>query len=275
MTSPVEAPARRESILCLREVTLRFGGLVAIDGIDLDVEEGEILGLVGPNGAGKTSILNCVNGFYRPQKGTIRFRGPVGSAKELTKLSPHRIASLGLIRTFQNTELFRGLTVLDNVLIGRHRKMRANLITGAIPFGSVRAEERRNREIAHNILQRLGLAELEHTPASQLSVGTQKLVEVARALAAEPQIILLDEPVAGLSQAERNRIAEAIQRIHAETGVTLVVIEHDIQFVRRICQRVAVFNFGRKIADGPPAEVFAVPAVVEAFLGGSAAPAPA
>jgi branched-chain amino acid transport system ATP-binding protein len=165
------------------------------------------------------------------------------------------------------------MTVLENVLIGRHRRMRANLITGGIFYGGARREERRNRAAAREILERMQLGHLADTPASQLSTGTQKLVEVARALAAEPRVVLLDEPVAGLSQTERERIAEAVQRVHRELGVTLVLIEHDIQFVRRLCDRLAVFNFGRKIADGPPAEALAQPDVVAAFLGGRAAAA--
>lgn len=260
-----EAVTSPEFGLSLRGVTLKFGGLVALDGVDFDVARGEVLGLVGPNGAGKTSILNCINGFYRPQSGSIRFQ-----SHELTHLAPHKIASLGIVRTFQNTELFRGMTVLENVLIGRHLKMRANLLTGGIFFGEARAEERRNRELAHDILHRMQLADIEFMPAAQLSVGTQKLVEVARALASAPQIVLLDEPVAGLSQAERNRIAEALQQIQRDSGIALVVIEHDIQFVRQICDRLVVFNFGRKIAAGPPAQALSVPSVVEAFLGGSA-----
>jgi len=253
-------------LLSLRGVTLRFEGLVVLEDVGFDVAQGEVLGLVGPNGAGKTSILNCINGFYRPQEGTIRFSGT-----ELMRLAPHTIAGLGIVRTFQNTDLFRGMTVLENVLIGRHRHMRANLITGGLFYGRARQEERRNRAVAREILERLQLGDLADTPAAQLSTGTQKLVEVARALAAEPRLVLLDEPVAGLSQAERQRIAEAVQRVHADTRVTLVLIEHDIQFVRRLCDRLAVFNFGRKIADGPPAQALAQPDVVAAFLGGRAA----
>jgi branched-chain amino acid transport system ATP-binding protein len=255
-----------EPILSVSALGLSFGGLVALDELAFAVSRGEAVGLVGPNGAGKSSLLNCINGFYRPQRGSIRLYADRGY--ELTRLPPHRIAGLGVARTFQSIDLFRGMTVLENVLMGRHLRMEADLLTGGLWFGKARAEERRNGEVAGEVLSRMGLGGIAGVRASQLGVGTQKLVEFARALASEPRLVLLDEPVAGLSHQERGRIAAAIRAIHRDAGITLVVIEHDMTFVRQVCDRLIVLNFGQKIADGPTDAVLEAPAVIEAFLGG-------
>ena len=244
------------------DLSISFGGLDALSGLSLQVTEREIFALIGPNGAGKSTVFNVVTGLYRPSRGRVAFRGD-----DLLALAPHEIARRGVGRTFQNTEVFRQLTAIDNVLVGRHAHLRAGVVRGALGLASVRREEAEARELARALLARLGLAEVADTEAGSLPLGFQKRLELARALAAEPRLLLLDEPAGGLNPTETQTLMEVICRLRDESGLTLLVVEHDMELVMSISDRVAVLNYGRKIAEGKPREIAADPAVVEAYLG--------
>ncbi len=218
--------------------------------------------LIGPNGAGKTSLLNCINGFYRPQRGTLRLLG-----QDITRARSHRIAAMGVARTFQMVEVLGKDTVLDNVLLGRHLHLRQGLVSGALYLGRAAGEERRNRARVSEILAFLGLGADRDRPVGGLPYGRQKLVEIGRALAMEPQLLLLDEPTSGMTPAEKDSVADAIRRIRMEMGVTQLLIEHDMGFVSELCDRAVVLDFGAVIADGPPGAVLTDPRVVGAYLG--------
>ena len=250
-------------MLSVEDLSISFGGLDALSGLSLQVTEREIFALIGPNGAGKSTVFNVVTGLYRPSRGRVAFRGD-----DLLALAPHEIARRGVGRTFQNTEVFRQLTAIDNVLIGRHAHLRAGVVRGALGLASVRREEAEARELARALLARLGLAEVADTEAGSLPLGFQKRLELARALAAEPRLLLLDEPAGGLNPTETQTLMEVICRLRDESGLTLLVVEHDMELVMSISDRVAVLNYGRKIAEGKPREIAADPAVVEAYLGG-------
>lgn len=250
------------SELEVKAVTLRFGGLVAIDNVSLVIEPGELHAVVGPNGAGKTSLVNCISGYYRPQHGEIRFNG-----KDITRASPHVRARLGLGRTFQNVEVYRTETVLDNVLLGRHIHLRQNPLTCALYWGPARRQEFLHRRRVREILDLVGLVRYSSHAAGSMSFGLQKLVEVARALAMEPSLMLLDEPTSGMSMAEKERMARVLLSIKYQMKLTQILIEHDVPMVSEICDRATVLNFGRKLAEGAPKEVFKEPAVVEAYMG--------
>jgi len=249
-------------VLSVEDLSISFGGLDALSGLSLQVTEREIFALIGPNGAGKSTVFNVVTGLYRPSRGRVAFRGD-----DLLALAPHEIARRGVGRTFQNTEVFRQLTAIDNVLIGRHAHLRAGVVRGALGLASVRREEAEARELARALLARLGLAEVADTEAGSLPLGFQKRLELARALAAEPRLLLLDEPAGGLNPTETQTLMEVICRLRDESGLTLLVVEHDMELVMSISDRVAVLNYGRKIAEGKPREIAADPAVVEAYLG--------
>ena len=249
-------------MLSVQDLSISFGGLDALSGLSFEVTEREIFALIGPNGAGKSTVFNVVTGLYRPSRGRVTFRGD-----DLLALAPHEIARRGVSRTFQNTEVFRQLTVLDNVLVGRHTHLRAGVVRGAFGLTSVRREEAEAREVARGLLARLGLADVADTDAGSLPLGVQKRLELARALAAEPRLLLLDEPAGGLNQTETQTLMEVICRLRDESGLTLLVVEHDMDLVMGISDRVAVLNYGRKIAEGKPREIAADPAVVEAYLG--------
>jgi len=250
-------------VLSVEDLSISFGGLDALSGLSLQVTEREIFALIGPNGAGKSTVFNVVTGLYRPSRGRVAFRGD-----DLLALAPHEIARRGVGRTFQNTEVFRRLTAIDNVLVGRHAHLRAGVVRGALGLASVRREEAEARELARALLARLGLAEVADTEAGSLPLGFQKRLELARALAAEPRLLLLDEPAGGLNPTETQTLMEVICRLRDESGLTLLVVEHDMELVMSISDRVAVLNYGRKIAEGKPREIAADPAVVEAYLGG-------
>ncbi|WP_376794562.1 ABC transporter ATP-binding protein [Thermogemmatispora sp.] len=254
--------ARREGLLEVSGLTVRFGGLVAVADLDLRVEEGEILVLVGPNGAGKTTVLNCISGFVRPTAGSIRFAG-----RDLLALGPHQRAALGLGRTFQNGQLFASMTVLENLLIGRHAHLRAGLFEGLLPWGPAKSEDAAARRRAREILAWLGLEPYAGRLVGSLPAGLQKLVGVARALAGEPRLLLLDEPAAGVPLREVAALADQLRRWNSELGLTLLLIEHNMYFVQAVAQRVCVLNSGRKLAEGEPAAVLSAPAVLEAYLG--------
>ncbi|MGO0121986.1 ABC transporter ATP-binding protein [Desulfothermobacter acidiphilus] len=256
----------RQDLLVVENLSLRFGGVAALTSIDLSVRRGDILAVIGPNGAGKTSFLNCVSGLYRPSEGRIIFAG-----QEITHLAPHRRAALGIARTFQNIELFKHMTVLDNIMLGRHVHLRSGILGGGIYWGLAQKEEVRHRRRVEEIIDFLEIEFIRNRVVGSLAYGLQKRVELARALALEPQILLLDEPMAGMNVEEKEDIARFILDIAEEWGVTLVLVEHDMGVVMDLSERVVVFDFGRKIAEGSPEEIRNNPRVVEAYLGGQLA----
>jgi branched-chain amino acid transport system ATP-binding protein len=257
--------SKEEAMLRVEGLDLWFGGTHALDHVEIEIGGGEVFGIIGPNGAGKSSLLNCINGYYRPQEGRV-----VLGERELTGMRPHQIARFGVGRTFQNIELSPGSTVLENAMLGRHIHMRTGAVREALHIGSGRREEARQRAQVEDVLAFLGLARLRHHPVSDLPYGQQKLVELARALAMEPSVLLLDEPTAGMTADERADVAAQIVRLRRETEITQVLIEHDAGFIRELCDRVVVLDFGRVIALGEPREVMADPKVIEAYLGTSA-----
>jgi branched-chain amino acid transport system ATP-binding protein len=251
----------------IESLTLRFGGLMVLDGVSLAIATGELFALIGPNGAGKTSVLNCVSGIYRGE-GRIRFRG-----QDILGREPHEIARLGLARTFQHGELFAQMSVLDNLLTGRHTRIRTNPLAEMLFLPGVRREEIRHREAVENIIAFVELERYRHAPVASLPFGIQKLVGFARALALEPAILMLDEPSAGLNRDEREDLARFILRIKHELGLTMVWIEHDLQMVADLADRIHVLDYGRTLAEGPPAEVLKNARVIAAYIG-TAAPLP-
>ena len=249
-------------MLGVEDLSISFGGLAALSGLGFEVREREIFALIGPNGAGKSTVFNVITGLYRPSGGRVRLGGD-----DLLALAPHQIARRGVARTFQNTEVFRQLTALDNVLIGRHTHLRTGVIRGALWLPGVGREEARARESAHALLARLGLGDVAGVEAGSLPLGAQKRLEIARALASEPRLLLLDEPAGGLNPTETQTLMAVIRRLRDERGLTIVVVEHDMDLVMGISDRVAVLDHGRKIAEGRPGEIARDAAVVEAYLG--------
>ena len=249
-------------ILDVRDVTLEFAGLRALRGVSVSVAEGALTALVGPNGAGKTSLLNCVGGFYTPTSGSIEFQG-----RPIHGLSPHRIAERGIARTFQFVELFRHMSVLDNILLGRHRHMRAGVVAGALFWGRSRREEIREREHVERIIEFLEVERFRKELIANLPFGIQKLVAIGRALAVAPTLLLLDEPSTGMNREEKENLARFMLRIKHELGTTMLWIEHDMELVADLADTVTVLDFGEKIAEGSPDIVLRDPRVAEAYLG--------
>ena len=249
-------------MLGVEDLSISFGGLAALSELSFQVRDREIFALIGPNGAGKSTVFNVITGLYRPSHGRVTLGGD-----DLLALAPHQIAQRGVARTFQNTEVFRQLTALDNVLIGRHTHLRAGVIRGALWLPGVRREEARARESAYALLTRLGLDDVAAVEAGSLPLGAQKRLEIARALASEPRLLLLDEPAGGLNSTETQTLMAVIRRLRTETGLAIVVVEHDMDLVMGISDRVAVLDHGRKIAEGRPHEIATDAAVVEAYLG--------
>jgi branched-chain amino acid transport system ATP-binding protein len=250
--------------LAVDRLVLRFGGLTVLDGVSFAVEKGELFALIGPNGAGKTSVLNCVSGIYRGE-GAIRFRGGDIAGRE-----PHVIARLGLARTFQHGELFAQMSVLDNLLTGRHSRICTHALGEMLFLPSVRREEVRHREAVERIIDFVELERYRHAPVAGLPFGIQKLVGFARALALEPTILMLDEPSAGLNRDEREDLARFILRIKHELGITMIWIEHDLQMVADLADRIHVLDYGRTLAEGAPSDVLKDPRVIAAYIGTTA-----
>ncbi len=246
----------------VKDVSLRFGGIIAVKNVSFEVEKGSIHAIIGPNGAGKTSMLNAISGVYRPQHGEIIFEG-----QDITRLSPCVRTSIGLARTFQNIALFKGMTVLDNLLIGRHTHQRTGILRGGLYYGPGKKEEVAHRRVVEDIIDFLEIAPIRKKIVGTLSYGLQKRVELARALALEPKVLLLDEPMAGMNAEEKEDMARFIIDTNEDRGTTVVMIEHDMGVVMDICSRVVVLNFGRKISDGTPDEVQRDPHVQMAYLG--------
>lgn len=243
-------------------IFLNFGGLKVLQNVSLKVDTGELFALIGPNGAGKTSVFNCISGIYRPSEGQIRFE-----TLSLLGLSPHEIASRGIVRTFQHGELFGEMSVIDNLLAGCHSKIRTRLPGEALFLPSVRREEIKHREAVESIIEFVELERFRHTPVGSLPFGIQKITGFARALAAEPKLLLLDEPSAGLNRDEREDLARFILRIKHELGIPMIWIEHDMQMVGDLADRLQVLDYGKTIATGAPEEVLSNQQVINAYLG--------
>jgi branched-chain amino acid transport system ATP-binding protein len=243
-------------------ISLSFGGVNALSGVSFHVRSHEILAIIGPNGAGKSSLLNVINGVYHPSQGTVTYKGATRR-----QMRPHEAARQGIARTFQNIALFKGMTVLDNIMTGRTLKMHAGFLSQCLYFGSARREELEHRRTVENIIDFLQIESIRKTPVGRLPYGLQKRVELGRALAAEPELLLLDEPMAGMNVEEKQDMSRFILDVNDEFGTTIVLIEHDMGVVMDLSDRVVVLDYGRKIGDGSPDEVRANQAVIDAYLG--------
>ncbi len=258
-----EIQGRGPALEC-RSIERRFGGLVALAGVDLRVERGEIFGLVGPNGSGKTTLINAVTGFFPPQRGSIHLYG-----EDITGQAPHRVARRGVARTFQNLALFNGMTVLDNILLGRHVHMRPSVLRTALYPWLARPEEIANRRVVEDVIDFMQLERVRDEPVDVLPLGLKKRVELARALVAEPRFLVLDEPMAGMNQEEKEYMARFVLDARDERGVTVLLIEHHMDIIVGICDRMLVLSYGEVIESGVPREVITDPRVVKAYLGGA------
>lgn len=265
MSAPaVKARRIGEVVLEVSHISLAFGGVKALTDISFDVREHEVRAIIGPNGAGKSSMLNCINGVYTPQQGTISFRG-----KTFSHMNSRQVAEMGVARTFQNLALFKGMSVLDNIMTGRNLRMKSNIFQQAIRWGAAEREEIVQREAVERIIDFLEIQAYRKTPVGRLPYGLQKRVDLGRALAMEPQVLLLDEPMAGMNVEEKQDMSRFILDVNDEFGTTIVLIEHDMSVVMDISDRVVVLDYGKKIGDGTPDDVRANPDVIAAYLGTS------
>jgi len=251
-----------EVILDVQNISLAFGGVKALTDISFNVREHEIRAIIGPNGAGKSSMLNCINGVYKPQQGSITFRG-----KTFKSMNSRQVAEMGVARTFQNLALFKGMSVLDNIMTGRNLHMNCNLLLQALRIGPAEKEEIRNREVVERIIDFLEIQAYRKTPVGRMPYGLQKRVDLGRALAMQPKVLLLDEPMAGMNVEEKQDMCRFILDVNDEFGTTIVLIEHDMGVVMDISDRVVVLDYGKKIGDGTPGEVRSNPEVIKAYLG--------
>jgi branched-chain amino acid transport system ATP-binding protein len=254
----------RKVILDVQNISLAFGGVKALTDISFDVREHEVRAIIGPNGAGKSSMLNCINGVYTPQQGQITFRG-----QTFKHMNSRQVAEMGVARTFQSLALFKGMSVLDNIMTGRNLRMKSNIFAQALRIGPAEREEMEHRAFAERIIDFLELQAFRKLPVGRLPYGIQKRVDLGRALAMEPQVLLLDEPMAGMNVEEKQDMCRFILEVNEEFGTTIVLIEHDMGVVMDISDRVVVLDYGKKIGDGPPDEVRSNPDVIKAYLGTS------
>ena len=264
MREPTTPPpvASATSLLEVDEVSVRFGAIQALDRVSLEIGRGEIVAIIGPNGAGKTTLLNVISGFYHPTAGQIRFEG-----RDRTHLRPYDVAALGVARTFQNVALFKGMSVLDNIMTGRLLKMHGSFLWEALYWGPAMRQELAHREFVERIIDFLEIEAIRKTPAGRLPYGLQKRVELARALALEPRLLLLDEPAGGLNPTETQELMRLIRSLRDDDRLTILLVEHNMELVMGVSDRVAVLQHGRRLAQGTPAEVSRDPAVVAAYLG--------
>lgn len=249
-------------ILEIQNVSLQFGGVKALDNVSYHIEKGEIFSLIGPNGAGKTSMLNCISGLYQPTNGSIRFNG-----EEIVNMKPYNRTTLGIARAFQNIALFAHMSVLDNLKLGRHTLMSSGAISGGLYFGKSSNEEIEHRKKVEEVIEFLELQDIRHTPVGTLPYGLQKRVEVGRALALGPELILLDEPMAGMNNSEKDLMARFILDMHEVMEITVVLIEHDLSIVMNLSDHIAVLDFGKRIGFGTPEEIQRNPDVIKAYIG--------
>ncbi len=256
-----------DTILDAKNVTMNFGGLRALNDVSMTIRKGEIVALIGPNGAGKTTFFNCVTGVYPPSAGTISITPPGGTAQVINNLSPHKVTEKGLARTFQNIRLFQNMTVLENVMIGRHPRLKAGILGAVLRDGSTREEEQKVIHDSYEILKKIELEKYVNEVAKNLPYGAQRLLEIARALATEPFLLLLDEPAAGMNPKETGHLDDLIVRIRDTEDVSIFLIEHDMSLVMRVSERIYVVDYGQLIAEGTPNEIKRNPVVIKAYLG--------